>query len=464
VLRTAFHLLDHAVCANGWQTDGFVAISQTVMPSEAHRRADALVRLPCRLRLAPTDRCCCSTLAGSQGVCQTCCGPPIHYAARSVIIVDLISSFLNTGDAIFPLFESGCCVKDLLIVRLVSLALSVSGAVLYCGALATIRGEWSTWMEPQRGLATATATRKLSTLVVAHSFYQFVYEVWHFVQMGGFLMSPRAASPELDRQCRSRCETALREGFTDDVCRQNNGRSPTPNIVGVPTSSNPQANGDVCAMVIESSPSALLSLILNLALQGYFGYILWSLYMSTETGGEYGDVNHPPRESAREAYSVPVAIPTQDHYNVAQSAPIAVPIEVPSEVLRPGAGAGAGARAGAGGAVRGTAALVRGNTYRQTNTLTGRLVDSSSFEAADRPPPTAPSAEGGVQREWFGGSASEVSIERLQGGGGEGGGGWGGGVDEVQATPTAPPSAGAPSAPEFPVDLEVSRTDVRTAM
>jgi hypothetical protein len=34
----------------------------------------------------------------------------------------------------------------------------------------------------------------------------------------------------------------------------------------------------------------------------------------------------------------------------------------------------------------------------------------------------------------------------------------------VQATPTAPPSAGAPSAPEFPVDLGVSRTDVRTAM
>ena len=60
-------------------------------------------------------------------------------------------------------------------------------------------------MDPQRGLASATATRKLSTLVVAHSFYQFVSEIWHFVQMGGVLMSPRAASPPAGRAQRSSC-------------------------------------------------------------------------------------------------------------------------------------------------------------------------------------------------------------------------------------------------------------------
>ena len=57
------------------------------------------------LRLKPTDRCCCSAMAGPGGMCQACCGPPIYYAARCIVLMNLLSSILKTGDAVFPLSE-----------------------------------------------------------------------------------------------------------------------------------------------------------------------------------------------------------------------------------------------------------------------------------------------------------------------------------------------------------------------
>ena len=94
-------------------------------------------------RVTPTDRCCCSSLAGIRashvgalisefacpyvwygscadfdfsfdlrtmggdlgptGMCRCCCGPPISSAARSVVIINLMSSILAAGNNMFSL-------------------------------------------------------------------------------------------------------------------------------------------------------------------------------------------------------------------------------------------------------------------------------------------------------------------------------------------------------------------------
>jgi len=39
--------------------------------------------------------------AGQHGLCHGCCGPPIYYAARSVVVLNLVSAILATGNTIF---------------------------------------------------------------------------------------------------------------------------------------------------------------------------------------------------------------------------------------------------------------------------------------------------------------------------------------------------------------------------
>ena len=51
--------------------------------------------------MKPADRCCCSSLAGQYGACQGCCGPPIYYAARSVVVLNLFSAMIFTVVSLF---------------------------------------------------------------------------------------------------------------------------------------------------------------------------------------------------------------------------------------------------------------------------------------------------------------------------------------------------------------------------
>ena len=96
--------------------------------------------------IQPTDRCCCSSVFGGQGgSCQACCGPPIFYAARSLVIFNLLAALFSTLGFAFTFQLHDCCGIPPFAWRVFAVLLGVSTAMVYWVGLHVQLGISATW-------------------------------------------------------------------------------------------------------------------------------------------------------------------------------------------------------------------------------------------------------------------------------------------------------------------------------